>query len=399
MAKPRLAWSEVKLGDVLQRIRKPVEVKLSTSYREIGIRSHGKGLFHKEARTGKSLGDKSVFWVEPDCFVVNIVFAWEQAVAKTTINESGMIASHRFPMYKPIPDKLDLDYLLYYFYSPRGKYLLGLASPGGAGRNKTLGQEAFHKLVIPLPPLSEQCRIAAILGTWDTAIALTEQLIAAKQRLKKGLMQMLLTGKKRFKEFYDKWDNLAINQIGEVVSGGTPDTGILDYWGGEIAWCTPSDITALSSVYISSTRKTITQSGLKDSSAKLIPPNSIMVCTRATIGDCAINTVPVTTSQGFKSLVPTNKHKAEYLYYLISLNKHQLLRVASGSTFLEVSKYDFEKIDFLLPSLNEQKRIAEVLLACDTELGLLTRKLAALRQQKKGLMQKLLTGEVRVKGS
>lgn len=170
-----------------------------TYYQEIGIRSHAKGIFHKEPVTGKSLGNKSVFWIEPDCFVVNIVFAWEHAIAKTTEAEKGMIASHRFPMYKPKEGVLDLDYLLYFFKSAKGKNLLELASPGGAGRNKTLGQSEFLKLKIPVPPIEVQKEIVRLLNTADKEIELQKKKIEAIKQQKKGLMQQLLTGKKRLK--------------------------------------------------------------------------------------------------------------------------------------------------------------------------------------------------------
>ena len=97
-------WKLMSIDEITDRIQKPVDTQPDEEYQEIGIRSHGKGLFHKDKVTGKSLGNKRVFWIEPDCFVVNIVFAWEHAIAKTTENESGMIASHRFPMYKPKGD-------------------------------------------------------------------------------------------------------------------------------------------------------------------------------------------------------------------------------------------------------------------------------------------------------
>ena len=131
------SWTVKSLGSVLERVSCPVIPDVL--YREIGIRSHGKGIFHKKPVLGKSLGNKRVFEVHGDCFVVNIVFAWEQAVARTTSNEVGMIASHRFPMYRPVDGLCDVDFLLYYFKTKKGKYLLELASPGGAGRNKTLG--------------------------------------------------------------------------------------------------------------------------------------------------------------------------------------------------------------------------------------------------------------------
>lgn len=192
-------WELKHISDITQRVKKSVTPELETFYREIGIRSHCKGIFHKEEVTGASLGNKLVFWIQPDCFVVNIVFAWEHAIAKTTENEVGMIASHRFPMYKPKKGVLDLDYLLYYFKTARGKHLLGLASPGGAGRNKTLGQTEFAKLKIPVPSLEEQKRIVSVLSESDKEIELLNQQIYALKEQKKGLMQKLLTGQIRVK--------------------------------------------------------------------------------------------------------------------------------------------------------------------------------------------------------
>jgi type I restriction enzyme, S subunit len=192
-------WSIKKLSQVIERIRNPVSVSCEDSYNEIGIRSHGKGIFYKEPITGINLGDKSVFWVEPDCFVVNIVFAWEQAVALTTENERGMIASHRFPMYQAKDNAVLLQYLLYFFLTPKGKYLLELASPGGAGRNKTLGQSEFLNLEIMLPSFAEQEKIAAVLSAADDEITTLETQLTAVKQQKRGLMQQLLTGKKRVK--------------------------------------------------------------------------------------------------------------------------------------------------------------------------------------------------------
>lgn len=187
------------INSLVDKIKRGFTPENEAIYQEIGIRSHAKGIFHKEPITGKSLGNKSVFWIEPDCFVVNIVFAWEQAVAKTTEAEVGMIASHRFPMYKPKEGFLDLDYLLYFFKSAKGKNLLELASPGGAGRNKTLGQSEFLKLKIPVPPIEEQKKIVRLLNAADKEIELQKQKIEAIKLQKKGLMQQLLTGKKRIK--------------------------------------------------------------------------------------------------------------------------------------------------------------------------------------------------------
>ena len=198
-------WDVYILGDCLSRVENPVEVKPNELYTQIGIRSHGKGLFYKEPVSGDSLGNKAVFWIEPDCFILNIVFAWEQAIGKTTQAEVGMIGSHRFPMYRPINNKVDIDYLIAYFLTKRGTDILQAASPGGAGRNKTLGQDRFLKSKIILPPIEEQQKIAAILTTQDKVIELKGKLLSEKQWQKKYLVQVLLTGKKRLPGFSGEW--------------------------------------------------------------------------------------------------------------------------------------------------------------------------------------------------
>jgi restriction endonuclease S subunit len=190
-------WKLKTLKSILNPVRKSLVPKQAEMYQQIGIRSHTKGIFYKEKVSGAELGDKSVFWIEPDCFIVNIVFAWEHAIAKTTENEIGMIASHRFPMFKPKEGVMNLDYLLYFFKSLRGKHLLGLASPGGAGRNKTLGQSEFVKLQIPVPSIEEQTAIAQVLQAADKEIQLLKTKTEKLRGQKKGMMQVLLTGKKR----------------------------------------------------------------------------------------------------------------------------------------------------------------------------------------------------------
>jgi type I restriction enzyme, S subunit len=130
-------WEIDRADHFLVRYVNPVDVQLDTEYKQIGIRSHGKGIFHKEPVTGRELGNKRVYWVHSEAFTINIVFAWEQAVALTSDAEKGFIASHRFLMFLPKQNRADLKFILLFFLRKRGKSLLGLASPGGAGRNKT----------------------------------------------------------------------------------------------------------------------------------------------------------------------------------------------------------------------------------------------------------------------
>lgn len=395
------AWKATRLGNILRRVRRPVDVKSGETYREIGIYSHGRGIFHKEERSGASLGSKRVFWVQPDCFVVNIVFAWEQAVAQTTDAENGMIASHRFPMYKPVQGKLDLDYLVYYFKTSRGRYLLSLASPGGAGRNKTLGQQAFLDLEIPLPPFPEQCKIADILRIWDKAIALTEQLFEAEQQRKKGLMQQLLTGHQTLDTFESQaWQRVRLQDIALVNPKKPNDL------------CANTTVSFVTMSDVSETAQIVGKQNQPYSEVRTgytsFQDNDVLV---AKITPCFENgkgalVQNLTNGVGFGSTefhvlrADTTQALPEFIYYHTISDEFRGRGRASmvGSAGQKRVRTHFVKsYSLMLPPLHEQRRISDILRACDTEISLLAQKRDALERQKKGLMQQLLTGRVRVK--
>ncbi len=163
-------------------------------------------------------------------------------------------------------------------------------------------------------------------------------------------------------------------------------------------WCTPTDITALNGFkYLSNTSRTISTEGLKASSAEIIPTHSIVMTSRATIGECAINTVPMTTNQGFKNFVPLDSVDAEFLYYLLTTQRADFIGLCSGSTFLEIGKTQLSGYQVQVPKTkSEQTAIAAVLSDMDTELAALESRLAKARQIKQGMMQELLTGRIRL---
>lgn len=270
------------------------------------------------------------------------------------------------------------------------------------GTRERVSLTDFKKLRLPIPSNEEQLKIASILGTWDKAISTTEQLINNSKQQKKALMQQLLTGKKRLfddsgKPFDSGWEEISISNLGAIYSGGTPSTSNKEYWNGGIDWITPTDITKQKSVYINSSARKISQKGLKNSSAKLVPKGSLLVCTRATIGEMAITSHEMCTNQGFKNIVPNEKANIEFIYYLLTFEKHKLVSKSSGSTFLELSKSAFESMVFKIPTVNEQQKISAVLINIDKEIELLKQQLADFKQEKKALMQQLLTGKRRVK--
>ncbi len=195
-----------------------------------------------------------------------------------------------------------------------------------------------------------------------------------------------------------EWEVRSLDYLGDIYSGGTPDTEVAEYWDGDIAWCTPSDITKLTSKYIENTEIKITGKGLKDSSAILLPRRSIIVCTRATIGNAAICNTEIATNQGFKNVVPSNDTNPEWLYYIIMYSKPRLVRLGCGSTFLEVSKKDFSRFKIVAPPLEEQRKIAEVLGVWDEAIEKQMQLIEKFALRKRGLMQRLLSAKLRLPG-
>lgn len=185
------AWRKRKISEVLTKTSIPVQVEPERTYREIGIRSHGKGVFHKEPVSGAVIADKRVFQVVEDALVLNIVFAWERAVATTSKDEVGMIASHRFPMYVPKSESCDVRFMKHALLTPQGKNLLGIASPGGAGRNRTLGQDIFEDSGIIIPDKEEQAKIADCIRSVDDLITAQTAKLESVKSHKRGLTQQL----------------------------------------------------------------------------------------------------------------------------------------------------------------------------------------------------------------
>lgn len=192
-------WQMIKLRRLLARVTRPVRVELAGEYREIGTRSWGKGIFHKEPVTGAHLEEKSVFYVEPGDLILNIVFAWEGAVAVASEREKGMIASHRFPTFRHAAHLVDLDYVLMFLQSEHGRALMGLNSPGAAGRNRTIRLESFLNEEIPLPPLHIQREIVKTFRAkeqvFSAAEAKSRALVERLREFRTALVSAAVTGK------------------------------------------------------------------------------------------------------------------------------------------------------------------------------------------------------------
>ena len=360
-------WDVHMLRDCLQRIERPVEVEPNELYTQIGIRSHGKGLFYKEPVTGEALGNKSVFWIEPDCFIVNIVFAWEQAIGKTTQSEVGMIGSHRFPMYRPVNDRVDINYLIYYFLTKRGTNILEAASPGGAGRNKTLGQNRFLKSKIILPSIEEQRKIAAILMTQDKVIELKEKRLTEKQRQKKYLLQQLLTRQKRLPGFTSEVEETNIKAISIYSVSSISQTTLEKYEGKRLYPVFNANSIA----------------GYVDFFENEYPYISI-IKDGAGIGRVRLCEAKSSTIGTMGCIHARKGISIVFLYYL--LEQVDFRKYSNGSTIPHLYYKDYSCEKVWVPDIQEQTAIAEVLSTADREIDLHRQNIEQEKQKKKALM-------------
>lgn len=184
------------------------------------------------------------------------------------------------------------------------------------------------------------------------------------------------------------WAKYKLSELGAIVGGATPSTSVEKYYGGEIAWVTPKDLSSFSGRYIECGERNITEEGLNSCSAQLLPAGSVLFSSRAPIGYVAIAKNPIATNQGFKSLVPdTKKVDSLFMYYLLKYNKNRIEAMGSGTTFKEVSGATMKNIEVNLPPLAEQKRIAGILGALDDKIELNRRINANLEEQAQALFK------------
>jgi type I restriction enzyme S subunit len=250
----------------------------------------------------------------------------------------------------------------------------------------------IRKLKLNLPPLPEQKCIVAVLENWDQAIEKLAKKIEIKKNVKKGLMQNLLTGKVRLAEFEDEWMLVKLGDIGEIVTGNTPPMKDKNNYGETYCWATAEDFNGK---YIKDTRIKLSDKGKGVS--RFLPQGSILVTCIASIGKNAIARVPLATNQQINSIVINKKNNNEFIYYIIQNSKNLLKRFAGAGAMPILNKITFSKIKILIPKLEEQNAIAEILTIADKEIEVLEKKFSILRNQKKYLLNNLITGKIRIK--
>ncbi|WRC38840.1 restriction endonuclease subunit S [Helicobacter pylori] len=386
-------WKKVRLGDVAEIIGGGTPSTQITSFwngsinwftaTEIGITKY----VYKSQRTITPLGlKKSSAKLLP---IGTILLTSRASIGDCAILKVAATTNQGFQSLIPL-EKINNEFLYYLILTLKNK-LLKLAS---GSTFLEVSPNKIKDLLIPLPPLNEQIAIANILSGLDHYLYSLDALILKKESVKKALSFELLSQRKRLKGFNQAWQRVRLGDVAEIIGGGTPSTQITSFWNGSINWFTATEIGITKYVYKS--QRTITPLGLKKSSAKLLPIGTILLTSRASIGDCAILKVAATTNQGFQSLIPLEKINNEFLYYLILTLKNKLLKLASGSTFLEVSPNKIKDLLIPLPPLNEQIAIANILSGLDHEIISLKNKKRQFENIKKALNHDLMSAKIRV---
>ena len=315
--------------------------------------------------------------------------------------EEVATGSTEFIILGPRPELTLPEFVYYLAKNPAFRSFAVSQMRGTSGRQR-VPTSVFDDFEVGLPPLPEQCKIAAILSSVDDAIEKTQAIIDQAQIVKRGLMQTLLTSGlpgrcTRFKrtevgEIPDGWDHKTIAEIGKVVTGSTPSTSNHAFWNGAIPFVTPTDLGR--SKRVSTTGRHVSEEGL--ARVREIPPGSVMVTCIGTIGKVGIAVERCCTNQQINSVISDDDILSEFLYYALSFASSKLVGLAGMTAVPIVTKSKFLTCGVLVPPLAEQEQIVQVLSSIDHVIEINEERIVKLTEAKRGLMSALLTGELRV---
>lgn len=397
-------WVNGHISDILFNEKRTVP-KPQNGYWRIGIRSHAKGTFHEFVENPDEVDMDELYVVKKDDLIINITFAWEHAIALADENDDGLLVSHRFPTYVFKKEQIPYFYLNV-FVQNRFKELLALISPGGAGRNRVMSKKDFLQLPCFIPDFEEQQKIAEILMQCDKVIELYEQEIEEFKKLKKAYLRKMFPKKGknvpelRFAGFTDHWEQRKLGDIGYTYTGLSGKTKE-DFGHGQARFITYMNV-------FSNPVSNPNQTEPIEIDSK---QNEVEV------GDVFFTTSSETPEEVGMSSVLLEKQGTTYLnsfcfgfrpvkkvdnFYLACMLRSEPVRekitlLAQGISRYNISKNKVMEISVPMPSLEEQELIGRYFRELDNLITLHERKLEEQKNQKKSLMQLLLTGIVRVK--
>ena len=295
----------------------------------------------------------------------------------------------------PTPEDVRPAFLAYSVQSER--YWDWVATMSSRSGQPGINGQEYGTFQLLLPPSDEQRAIAEALSDVDALLLALERLIAKKQAVKQGAMQQLLTGKVRLPGFSGKWETKRLGDFTDCTAGGTPSTLIPKYWDGSIRWMSSGE---LNDKIVYDVQGRITTRGLQESSARVIPPRCVLIGLAGqgkTRGTVAFNTVELTTNQSIAAIYPNHSFVSKYLYYNLDARYEELRGMSTGDGGRGgLNLQIIRAIDVPFPTIDEQRAIAAVLSDMDAEIASLEQRRDKTLALKQGMMQQLLTGQVRL---
>jgi type I restriction enzyme S subunit len=352
----------------------------------------------------KEVSNGYTSFIDSDILVAKITPCFENgkgAIVKGLINGIGF-GSTEFHVIRP--KKNTCTEFLYFHTISQSFREKGKSNMIGSAGQKRVPADFVKSFNIPVPPLPEQKKIAAILSTVDEKIESIETEIDAAQQLKKGLMQQLLTrgiGHREFKEtkigtIPKEWEVVLLDSVAKRGSGHTPNRKISEYWNGGIKWVSLADTKRLDRLFINDTEYEISEEGIRNSSAITHKKGTVIISRDAGVGKSSIINCEMAVSQHFMAWECFDKLNNVFLYYLLQSWKTKFETIADGTTIKTIGLGYFKNFIIPLPTIDEQKKIVEILVTLDEKLDILREKKEGYQALKKGLMQQLLTGNLRV---
>ena len=405
-------WVMVRLGDIMRpvdRAQRRITVQDDETYSLLSARWYAKGIVLKEHVTGESLKTKTWFRAESGDFIMLKIWVRRGSYGFLPDGIENPILSNDFPILALDRSKADQDYVS--FYLSQSHIWEGLNNQAeGIGRQRVQEDEFIKLITLPLPPLPEQRAIASALRSIQHSIAATEQVIAAARDLKRSAMRHLFTyglvtvedaEQVELKETEiglvpEHWEVVRLDSVVKIVSGGTPSRNKPEYWNGDIPWVKTGEVNYNR---ITVTEERITQEGLENSSARVIPSGTLLMALYGqgvTRGRVAILAIDAAVNQACAAMLASTKISAKYLFYLFTLRYQEIRNLGHGAHQKNLSATLLNQLRIPLPPIREQAEVDSLLSSVDHKISAEEQWHNALESLFRSVLQRLMTGQVRV---
>lgn len=293
----------------------------------------------------------------------------------------------------------------YYWFRSRGGRSSIRAIVSGTNVKGIRGSE-LKNVLVPLPEKDEQVCIVEALSAYDDLIATNQRRIAlledaARRLYREWFVHLRFPGHESVPVHNgvpQGWQSLTMDDVCDAIGGGTPSTKQPEYWGGDVTWITPTDVTRNDSVVLLDSEKKITAEGLSSSSAKLVPPETILMTSRASIGYFALIDRNVCTNQGFISVIPKRENSRMFLLWNLKARVEEMIGLATGATFKELSKSKFRMLPVLWPDESVLESFEKLVYPMIQQVRFIKKQNARLARARDLLLPKLMSGQLDVSG-